>query len=49
VQSAAAYSFKGLSQLSNYRPNWERFALERKTANRREASILGGFGIKRRN
>jgi len=46
LQSTAAYSFKGLSQLSNYRPNWERFALERKTANRREASMLGGFGIK---
>jgi hypothetical protein len=46
LQFTAAYSFKGLSQLSNYRPNWERFALKRKTANRREASILGGFGIK---
>jgi hypothetical protein len=49
VQPTAAYLIKGLSQLSNYRPNWERFALERKTANQQEASILRGFGIKRRN
>ena len=40
MQSTAAYSFKDCLKLSNYWPKWEPFALERKKANRRDASIL---------